>query len=55
MSGDVKGNLLRADESDCQDEEIGFEDEEWLVEPDLDLTEADLALIGAMRSRNRPL
>ena len=55
MSGDVKGNLLGADESECQDEEVGFEDEEWSDAPDLDLTEADLALIGAIRSRHRPL
>jgi len=33
MSGDVKDNLLGAYESDWQDEEIGFEDEEWLEEP----------------------
>ena len=55
MSGDVKGNLSGADESDWQDEEIGLEDEEWLEEPDLDPTEEDLALIGSMGSRNRPL
>ena len=54
MSGDINGNLLGADESDWEDEETGFEDEEWLEETELDPTEDDLAVIGSMGSRNRP-
>ena len=48
MSDDVRGNLLGADESDWQDEEIGLEDDDYFDEDDLDLTQDDLAVIGSM-------
>jgi len=48
MSDDLRGTVLRADEPDWQDQEIGIEDDEYFDEDDLDLTQDDLAVIGSM-------